>query len=77
MTEDAKIAVNILRISQEKRPLAVSTKDAVIERSLTPVSPCKSSSASSLITSTISSTIITPRSLSARSTTGMLTSPYC
>ena len=67
----------MFKISQEKRPLAVSKKDDVIERSLTPVKPCKSSSASSLITSTISSTIITPRSLSALSTTGMFTRPYC
>ena len=77
ITEEARIAVSILSINHEKRPFTVSINEELIDKSLTPVKPWRSSSASSLITSTISSTIITPRSLFILSITGISTSPYC
>ena len=77
MTIEAIIAVTKFTDNHENLSFNVLNIDVRIEPSLTPPNQKKSSSAYSLITSTISSNIITPIILSALSVTAKSTRAYC
>ena len=75
ITIEAATAVSRFTNSHGVRPRKVSSTEVRIDASDTPASAIKSSSASSSITSIISSSVIMPASLPSLSTTPVVTIP--